>query len=306
VQVYSVPRAPHISFDTERSAWDFDLQHLIYNVSYEERQYDEQLLLDAEVNRTDFGISHRQVHKKQSGHEVTEIHLNLPWISHSGGNTDSAITTWHDWFGFPNGNRDQRPDNTFIYHYERGGKTLVNLSTPASGLADAEIYWQRTYIPEIASKRQQTIQIGASLPTGKASKLLGSNNLQLSAQWQAYQNLTPGKLHLDGFIGTGFQYHSKSGFLDDHLKQFQLFAHLGVIWHWSEKQQITVQVASQSATYKSELDSLGSSTQLSIGLNSSFKKQWSATLFFTEDINVNTSPDFGLGIKITYKPNNNI
>ena len=39
-----------------------------------------------------------------------DVEVTVPWRHHSGGFTDNLISSWHRFFGLPDGNRDSYPD----------------------------------------------------------------------------------------------------------------------------------------------------------------------------------------------------
>jgi len=65
-----------------------------------------------------------------------QIGLDLPWVSHNKGSLDGFIEDWHDFFGLPNGDRDDLPNDQLTYAYANadGDNFLVDKKT--SGIGD--------------------------------------------------------------------------------------------------------------------------------------------------------------------------
>ena len=73
-----------------------------------ENRGEESLLLDGQTDA--LTLSFRYGLPKQWDVEVT-----VPWRHHSGGFTDNLISSWHGFFGLPDGNRDSYPTDALHY-----------------------------------------------------------------------------------------------------------------------------------------------------------------------------------------------
>src|SRR3546814_14450901 len=69
----------------------------------------EDLLLDGESLR--LGLNGRIRHGQWL------FGAELPLLFTGGGSLDGLIENWHDWFGLPNGGREQRPRGKYAYRY---------------------------------------------------------------------------------------------------------------------------------------------------------------------------------------------
>ena len=63
-----------------------------------------------------------------------EAGVVLPLIKQSGGYLDRTIIKWHDWFGMPQGGRDQGPIDALNYRLDVGGVNRLALSETVSGI----------------------------------------------------------------------------------------------------------------------------------------------------------------------------
>src|SRR5438105_11791569 len=69
----------------------------------------ESLFFDGETHRTTLAVHY--------GTAAGEWGIEVPYVVHGGGFMDSFIESWHGAFGFPNGGREQFPQNQISYLY---------------------------------------------------------------------------------------------------------------------------------------------------------------------------------------------
>lgn len=292
------PFAPQpVQFFQPETTQRLDIKYGVFNSSQQSNtgsgQNFEQLILDGELQRVALNFAQR----------ISEgglVSIAIPWIYHSGGGTDSAIETWHEWFGLPNGNRDLRAQNLIEYRYIRGDQTLVQLDDQASGVGDVRLSYQ--YQSErdhsAPSALHHFLRIDLSIRSGSESKLTGSGATSVSFHMGGYQNSSAVE-RLGWFGSAGISLFENTGLLADYRKRHLWDLQLGTAWRYSDRLSLKLQLESQSALFKSNLSNMsGSSTQLSAGFETAFGDGWSLAVFFTEDIDVGTAPDFGLGAKL--------
>src|SRR5690606_36588858 len=100
-----------------------------------------------------------------------------PLLVTGGGMLDSMIENWHDWFGLPNGGRDQIARDQYRYQYLRGGQPPMQLPTQPQPIFD--IGGSDAGIGDIRLGVARCGEAGgcwralAQLPTGDADRLLG-------------------------------------------------------------------------------------------------------------------------------------
>lgn len=102
---------------------------------------------------------------------ASRINVRVRVASRSGGIADQAIWTWHQLFNMPQGGREDAPKNRLVYHLERDGRVIGDLSRPGVALMDLDVAWVRPFGTADAGGR-----LGASvqLPTGKQADFSGS------------------------------------------------------------------------------------------------------------------------------------
>jgi len=114
----------------------------------------------------------------------TRINIRTRVASRSGGIADQAIWTWHQLFNMPQGGREDAPKNRLVYHLERDGRVIGDLSRPGVALMDLDVAWVRPFGTADAGGR-----VGASiqLPTGRQSDFSGdggTDGLAGAAAWK--------------------------------------------------------------------------------------------------------------------------
>ncbi len=99
------------------------------------------------------------------------VAARLPVIKHDQGFLDNLIDNWHDWFGLPNGVRDQLPTDALNFSIAAADVSLAALADNQTSVGDAELQLWRTY----KADEQTSFAIGllAMLPTGDEQKFSG-------------------------------------------------------------------------------------------------------------------------------------
>jgi hypothetical protein len=116
----------------------------------------------------------------------TRINVRTRVTSRSGGIADQAIWNWHQLFNMPQGGREDAPKNRLVYHLERDGHVIGDLTRSGVSLMDLDVAWILPFGTTEAGGR-----IGASvqLPTGKQSDFSGSGStdgLVGGAAWKRF------------------------------------------------------------------------------------------------------------------------
>lgn len=293
-QVYAPPQPQYLASGDNTQ---FEIQHSLYNSSQRKSVSNsagqEQLILDGELHRTDLRYA-RRLSKRSS------FSVELPWVYHGGGHLDSTIETWHEWFGLPNGNRHERPQNKLEYLYQRNSETLINIQDSQSGVGDVTLSLQHKLNLPVELTYLWTTSI--VLPTGSDKKLTGSGAYAASL---TFTMLSPpsslASSQIGWFASAGAVLYEHRGLLSDYREDMLWFGQAGMNWRWTDWLVLKAQVESQSSLYRSILADMESpGLQLSAGFNARLGKRSSLELFFTEDLDVGTAPDFGVGAKLSY------
>ncbi len=116
----------------------------------------------------------------------SRFNVRIRLVSRSGGIADQALWNWHQMFNMPQGGREDAPKNRLVYHLERDGRVIGDLSRPGLALMDLDVAWIRPFGTAEAGGR-----LGAALqlPTGRQSDFSGSggtDGLVGAALWRRY------------------------------------------------------------------------------------------------------------------------
>jgi hypothetical protein len=218
--------------------------------------------------------------------------FSAPLFHDSGGFLDSAISSWHRFFGFPQGSRPFYPKNEIVYFYS--GRGSVDITQSQSGIGDisGELGWY----PIDDARRTVSFWSGLAAPTGSASKLTGDGAWD-GSMW-AHGALRWSKWQLAAELGIaqpfGDEIFAGAAHKTSVFARFAASRALGSQW------SLRAQLDGQSARAEdSEIRLLGPSLVLSVGAVRRLGNRWRLEFGFAEDAAVNTAPDvsFFLGIR---------
>ena len=227
-----------------------------------------------------------------------ELEAEVPWLRHEGGDLDALIENWHDLFNLPDGNRDDAPrDQINIFYTGPGAQFLVD--EEVDGWGDINLALVKTlWTSESAAV---SARAGVKLGTGEEEDLLGSG----SEDYYLSINFSG-----DHRANVPIVWHGQVGYLRagdaDVLGSIQeqdlWFAGLGMEWRTWESLHLKLQVDSHAAVADSTLTQLGdASVQITAGASWLFARGWEGEFSFSEDIAVDTAPDFVLQFGVRYR-----
>ena len=218
--------------------------------------------------------------------------FTAPLIHDSGGFLDSAISSWHRLFGFPQGFRPFYPKNEIVYAYSGHGNVDITQSQSGIGDISGEMGWY----PIDDAHRTVSFWGGLEAPTGSASKLMGDGAWD-GAVW-AHGALRWPKWQLGAELGVaqpfGDEIFAGAAHKTAVFARFAATRALGSLW------SLRAQLDGQSGRVEdSNIRFLGPSLELTVGAVRRLGKNWRLEFGFAEDAAVNTAPDitFFLGIR---------
>jgi len=149
---------------------------------------------------------------------------------------------------------------------------------------------------------QLMLRVGLTLPTGNSEKLTGSDKIDADLG-----------LYVAG-RGEGFweniAWHANVGYIfigDDQAfgiqtKNSTWFNSLGLYWGFNPAFTVKAQLDSHGGMFESDIDELYKvATQLTLGLAYQTKNKNIIEIYFSEDVAVNRSADFSVGIQYQSK-----
>jgi hypothetical protein len=265
------------------NGWRIDHSIYVTNTSQVESQGDEYLTLDVENYRYELGLRYRK--------DNWLGQVDAPFIANRGGELDSAIDNFHDFFGMPDGDRGDLPKDDINMEYIRDGKVEYSQDKSSSGLADISLAlgYQLT--------EGTRYFVGIELPTGSESDYSGNEAIDF-ATWLTHETLINAELSIYGLLGVSFP--GDDGNLQGLLVDEIWVAQLGTQYFFNDGIAGTVQLDWHSEVIDdSDLTAFGDSLQIQFGLG--FLKlidNHRLDLFMSEDIKVESAPDVSFGIRL--------
>ena len=257
---------------------------LVSNTLNVEKNSKEALLVDGESDALYLGYEHALF-------ESWRYRFTVPIVHDSGGILDSAIDSWHRFFGFSRGFRPYYPQNELIYSYRGSGDVDLRQAQTSVGDLAGDIGW---YALDDA-RRTISLWGGLKAPTGSVAKLT-SDGAWDAALWAHAAVRWP-----------RWQFAAEAGmtqpFGDEifagHAHSSSVFARLAATRTMGAEWSLRAQLDGHSGRVAgSDVRFLGPSLQLTVGAARRLGPKWRIEMGFAEDAAVNTAPDitFFLGI----------
>ena len=228
-----------------------------------------------------------------------EIEAEIPWLQHEGGDLDEHIEDWHDLWGLPDGNRDEAPRDLIDFSYEGPGAAFA-MREDVDGWGDINI----ALVKDLWQSETAAIsaRVGIKLGTGEEEDLLGSGSedYYLSLNFSGAQR---SDLPLVWHCQLGYLRAGDADVLGSIQEQDLWFAGIGVEWMTWQSVHLKLQIDSHAAAADSTLTQMGdAAVQITAGLGWLFAPGWEAEFSFSEDIAVDTAPDFTLQAGVRWRP----
>jgi hypothetical protein len=253
----------------------------------------ESILLDGESYVTTFGLRYGIAERLQIG-------LDLPWIAHSEGSFDSFVENWHTFFGLPNGDRSQLPDDQLAYAYANANGDTLLLDDETSGVGDLRLLlaWQLHASEELAASLFTTIKA----PTGDADELTGSGAWDVSIALSVQRDFILERGSASVWGGLGGSWLGDGEVLEKRAENWAASGWIGAGWSPLDWLGLKLQLDSHSALYDSELDELGNPPLiLTMGGTLGFGDNTSLDIGVGEDLAVTASPDVTFHLNLSHK-----
>lgn len=258
------------------------------SVSLVQQAGSEQLIVDAETREARMTLA-------RSWPSGFAAQLQVPYRYTGGGVLDSAIDSWHEIFGLPEGTRALSPKDRLRIAYASGNTVLFDERSSQSGLGDISLDFGRSLSATTATALAAWLSI--KLPAGDADRFTGSGATDVSlaiagehrlgADWSVF-----GQAGV-AWLGAGER-------LADRQRDFAWSALAGCGWRVSRGWELKAQLDAHSAVFdEPDLDFLGEALVLTVGGDYRFGSGWQLDLAVSEDIAVESASDvvFVLGLK---------
>ncbi|MEP5567088.1 MAG: DUF3187 family protein [Halioglobus sp.] len=225
-----------------------------------------------------------------------DLQLEAPWLDHSGGNLDSLIDGWHDFWGMSDGGRSNVPRDLLDYRYL--GSDDFSLQDDASGLGDITLALNHEFYSD--ERSSAAVVLGYKFGTGDEDEFLGSgaDDVYVAVRFSGdHGNDLPLRWH--GQLG--YLHAGEIDFIQNMQERDLWFAGLGLDWRISPSWSLLGQLDGHAAPTDSSIDGLGEAAiMLSFGGRWRFAPQWALDLSIIEDVQVETAPDVTFQASLRY------
>ncbi len=247
----------------------------------------ENILLDGESTRISLDVRYGIA-------RGFELGVTIPYIIISGGFLDGFIDWYHSTFGFPQGGRNEAPQNRLLYVYQRDGQQRLKIDSSSTGLGDISLTggWQ-LYQGEDKPQRAVALRASLKLPTGDSDQLHGSGSTDFSLWVTASDDWKLGVGHFTLFGAAGMMAMTDGKVLQDQQRNFVGFGGLGFGWSPVRWIAFKIQTNAHTSFYRdSELREVNAaSAQLTVGGTLAFSDETTLDIGVSEDLIVQTAPD---------------
>ncbi len=280
LQGYLIPAQPVLP---QRDGWSGGASLFIINTYQSDQSSRQKLLIDVENTRLDLQLGLRRGDWLFSA--------SLPLIDNRAGQLDRLILDWHDFFGLPQGGRDQAPLDQLHLLWEVDGIDRIDIDRPVSGPGDLQLAVGRSL------DDNSELWLAMELPSG-SDPLLSSEGIDLALWWRRQGEETA---TVQGYGNLGVSLIHDRGLLEGHLNRGFLFAQAGLRYRWTPAIEGLLQVdAHGPIADDSSVDGLDASLQGQFGLRfPQLIEGYRLDVYFTEDIWPGHAPDITFSLSLS-------
>ena len=253
------------------------------NYEFDVNELGDQIFLDGESEIWTFSYRRGVGNNWEAG-------LILPLIKHSGGYLDRTIIQWHDWFGMPQGGRDEGLIDELNYRVDIGGANRIMLNERVKRAGDVVLLVGKSFRSNINLRSELKI------PTGNPKHLLGSGGIDFGLSF-SYQRYLSADWIWGGMIALSYLSDSETGLINE---DFILAASGHLVFRVKPRLALKLQWDLNSSPYSSiSLDPFSKlGGVLAFGGTIKVSQRDRLDVIFTENLpNGETSPDFGFKLE---------
>ncbi|MDQ2179390.1 DUF3187 family protein [Marinifilum sp. D714] len=254
----------------------------------------EAIYLDGEMYRNDLILRYGLL-------DYLQIEMTIPLVRHSTGVMDPIIVGWHDTFGLPGKSREVMSNFDLTYLYRENEETHILMNESKLKFGDIAL---KLDMP-VLNNKIHVVSVGAffKFSTGNKTQLIGSGTNDLGGHISGKIVPTYREKTFTYFYSAGYMHIGSGALLSDILTKNIVFGSVGSAFGLSKSWVPKVQFDFHSGFYKkSATKQLGrESIQLVLGTDYFISDNLNLSLSFSEDLIVNTAPDFVLQFGVSYK-----
>lgn len=254
----------------------------------------EAIYLDGEMYRNDLIL-------RYGIFDYLQVELSIPLVRHSTGVMDPIISRWHQTFGLPGKAREIMTNYNLTYLYSENEETHILMNESELKFGDIAV---KLDVPLVNNKKH-LLSVGTfyKFSTGDKKQLIGSGTNDLGIQLSGRISPRYKEKSFTWFYSAGYMHIGSGALLSDILTRNIVFGSIGSAFGLSKRWVPKVQFDFHSGFYKkSATRQLGrESIQLVLGTDYFISDNLNLSFSFSEDLIVNTAPDFVLQFGVSYK-----
>jgi hypothetical protein len=272
--------------------WSLAAEFNWASTSLAQRAGTQRLIVDAEIREMRVTVG-------RSWASGFAAQLEVPYRYSGGGVLDSAIDSWHDAFGLPEGARASMPRDRIRIAYARGSTLLLDMHSSADGLGDIALDVGRSLHAQTSGSA--AVWLSIKLPSGDADRLTGSGatdvslaiagERRLGENWSAYGQAAVTRL------GRGERFA-------DQQQDIVWSGIAGIGWRAWRGLELKAQLDAHTAVFdETGVDFLGDALVLTVGGDYRFASGWQLDIAVSEDIAVESASDvvFVFGLRRSWR-----
>ena len=256
----------------------------------------ESLLLDGECYRTTLILRGGLPHGFEAG-------MELPWLAYGGGTMDGFIQGWHQFFGLPQGGRDQAPGNRLRYQYRRDGQQLLSITDHHAVVGDLLLTGGWQWYGDAATPQAASLRAAIKIPTGDPRLLTGSGGTDLSLWLIGRSDHLFSLGHATLYGAVGGEYLSPGEVLPEQQRQWVAFGSVGAGWSPWKIISFSLQLDASTPFYNgSSFTALsGNTLGMIMGGTLALGEKTFLELGVAEDLAVSSWPDVTFHLGLTHR-----
>ncbi len=247
--------------------------------------------IDTEVNRF-------HVDLRYGVHENAEVALEVPYIRFSRGYLDGFIEGFEETFNFTTpGARENSDRNSYKYEVRKGGVYAIRSNTPHGTLGDSLLSFKYKLLDECDNYPWPTFSVKGTLkiPTGSKSKLTGNE------EWEGGISLLADNSFSDrwfGYLNFNTAFIQEPSFFEGwDIDSYIISGTVATEYFFTKGLSTILQLSINTTPYPSSgTDPLDNDAyDVAWGFNYKYTDSIEGRIYATENLETDSSPDFGLG-----------
>lgn len=219
-----------------------------------------------------------------------EIGVEIPYVVQHGGHLDPWIDDFHELFGFPQGGRQDAPNNKIDYVIRSRGTTYVDFQDSEEGFGDIRLLGGYQWLA--APDRALAVRGLVKLATGDPDKLTGSGAAD-GALWLDFTDRRwLSRFGMTVTLGAGLLVMGDGDIVPRDQERTAGFGHVGLGLPLSRRFTLLAQLDGHTTLIDTGLDQVsGAALQGTVGLRFRGERRFWGDFSLSEDLIGNSSPD---------------